>query len=187
MTNAIMTEQEFEEWWEGLDEREQDAETAKCYGLNVVAMDWPCGYSPECGDYEANDLPDNPLFSAMFDQRGPVYVEKPEDWPPKIDREGERCARVYPVLFYHRDGDAMLSLLDYARTHEPPTWKAAGCAACVGINPQVDCPRKAELHGVQDNEDGLRYWALIWGVEAEGPTGPAAVQKAFVKAHKVRR
>lgn len=78
-------------------------------------------------------------------------------------------------------------LLDYARTHEPPTWKAAGCAACVGINPQVDCPRKAELHGVQDNEDGLRYWALIWGVEAEGPTGPAAVQKAFVKAHKVRR
>ncbi|MEW6016445.1 MAG: hypothetical protein AB1760_00060 [Pseudomonadota bacterium] len=177
MTSATMTNEEFEKWWEGLGVRERDAETAKCLGLNVVAMDWPCGYDPEYEEsehYEACQFPDNPLTSHLYDEQGPIYVERPDHWPPKVGPDGQRRARVEPVPFYHRDASAMLFLLDYASAHKP-------------LNGRHDEHGSRRVVLISHNDFGKSgYYAHVWHAEAEADTGPAAVQKAFVKAFRVK-
>ncbi len=66
-------------------------------------------------------------------------------------------------------------LLEYARTHKPPDGHEG--------HPVVS---EILLAGNSRSEK-LGYHAYLWGWEAEAPTGPEAVSKAFVKAHKVTR
>lgn len=58
-------------------------------------------------------------------------------------------------------------ILDYARTHEPSNGIPGAYLQTSGgaYNGQWKC--------------------VLWGTQGWGKTGPAAVQKAFVKAHKV--
>lgn len=59
-------------------DRELDAQVAKViFGLDVVAMDWPCHEDPETGDWYA-------CFRAtdLGERHEPVYAEKPEDFEP---------------------------------------------------------------------------------------------------------
>lgn len=88
--------------------RELDALVAeKVMGLTVVAHDWPCGYDPECGYYEAS------MFAGFRDgdgswyaERGPVHVRAGVDlWPPRPSfHEPDRLiAHVDPVPAYSTD------------------------------------------------------------------------------------
>ncbi len=81
-----------------------------------------------------------------------------------VDQEG------YPRL--PRPGGWPMAgyLLDYACTHEPP--------AHIKMTSILDrsCVRSVGNVG---------WVAYLWSVSASGVTGPAAVAKAFVKAHKV--
>lgn len=109
MTNATMTDAEFEAWWEGLSEWERSLEVRS-------------------------------------------YLNVPDVEP-------------WSVAGY---------LLDYARTHEPPLGRE-------------DIPPRVWLEGIKPDHMLHAYVVELWQTTAGGPTGPAAVQKAFVKAHKVRR
>lgn len=69
----------------------------------MVAEDWPCGYDPECGTYEAAMWASG-KDASWFTQRGPVYVPKEGWWPPRVEAvlggETEWIAWVRPVPFY---------------------------------------------------------------------------------------
>lgn len=89
--------------------REMDALVAeRVMGLTVVATDWPCGYDPECGHYEASHfLP----AASWHDELGPVVATRPDGWPPRelvrhdppFDIEPTHGAIVEPVPFYSAD------------------------------------------------------------------------------------
>ena len=50
---------------------ERNAKIARWLGMNVVAMDWPCGYEPECGCYIASHRLHHP--ADWCTERAPVY------------------------------------------------------------------------------------------------------------------
>ena len=80
-----------------------DAAVARVLGLNVVAMDWPCGYSLDGCEIEANSSRGGVPWRSVTPS--PVYV--PEEWvnarwPPEM-RDGELYADVKPVLRYSTD------------------------------------------------------------------------------------
>lgn len=76
---------------------------AKIMGLAVVDHDWPCGYEPSCGCYEAGLTKEvgEDGCASWYKERGPVYVEHPENWPP--DPEHDKYAWPVPVPFYSTD------------------------------------------------------------------------------------
>lgn len=88
--------------------RELDAKIAeKVFGLNVVAHDWPCGYAPDGGRYEAALYRNEEEVLSWFNQRGPVYCDVEGGWPPQVDKRdrydrglGHARAIVEPVPFY---------------------------------------------------------------------------------------
>jgi hypothetical protein len=41
--------------------------------LQILARDWPCGYSPDCGNYRAAP-DDDEWYRRFFAERGPVYA-----------------------------------------------------------------------------------------------------------------
>lgn len=72
-------------------------------GLNVVSRDWPCGYGPDCGHYEAS-MQAEARYS-WYTEKGPVYWEDVHGngwgWPPWVDEDhGDLIACVEPVPFY---------------------------------------------------------------------------------------
>jgi len=72
-------------------------------GLRVVALDWPCGYEPECGCYEADmhkEADTDIGRCSWFTERGPVYSPENAVWPP---RQEDGYAEVKPVPFYSTD------------------------------------------------------------------------------------
>ena len=89
-----------------LSPRELDVQIAKrLMGLNVVALDWPCGRECECGDYIAAAYREQADDTHYID-RGPVYAATGDDWPPRFCQLGGRpvwMATVQPVPFYSSD------------------------------------------------------------------------------------
>ena len=76
-------------------------------GGHVVAYDWPCGYDPECGHYEA-DLRAGPdpatgAEDSWHPDRGPIHAPIPGGWPP--NEAG--IALVEPVPFYSSEWEAV--------------------------------------------------------------------------------
>ncbi len=94
------------------DLRVLDAEIAtKLFSLNVVADDWPCGYEPECGTYEADKfLPFTE--NCWYTEHDYVYLLPDSKWPPyhySNTHPDELFAAVKPVPFYSSEiTDAML-------------------------------------------------------------------------------
>jgi len=82
-------------------------------GIPVVCHDWPCGYSPDCGEYEAAMFvlkQDGKYISnsEWNNSRGPVvaeYLDLDYGWPPYEDAGicGGLIAHVEPVPFYSAD------------------------------------------------------------------------------------
>ena len=87
--------------------RELDAIVAeRVMGLTVVARNWPCGYSPDCGDYEASLYADyRDGDGSWFMERGPVRVRRSDAWPPRPDEYDptRMMAIVEPIPFYSRN------------------------------------------------------------------------------------
>ncbi len=95
-----------------MDNRELDCLVAeKIMGLQVVAHDWPCGYEPECGCYEADQTKEpNPIYgrASWYTETGPVYPAFPDGWPPRVDG----YAAVTPVPHYSSDIAAAWPILE---------------------------------------------------------------------------
>lgn len=83
----------------------------KVMGIKIVAYDWPCGFEPECGCYEASGTrPSDPLWKY---KPGPVFAEVEDTWPPKksmeflgnnpVEIEVEMALCLHPVPFYSID------------------------------------------------------------------------------------
>lgn len=66
-------------------------------GLNVVALDWPCGYDMDDGSYVASMFRE---CSYLYPERGPVYVLNEGDWPPETIDGAECPVAVFPVPNY---------------------------------------------------------------------------------------
>lgn len=103
-----------------LPDRELDALVSeRVFGKTVVAHDWPCGYDPECGDYEASMYQvggDGGLYapSSWHEDFGPVVAATPGGWPPRVlDPHAEvLVADVDPVPFYSTDVRAAWRVVD---------------------------------------------------------------------------
>ena len=71
------------------DLRELDSALAKqLFGLNVVHEHWPCGYTPDDCDLEADPFwthlkPMHSRYDDQIDDWGPVYVPNGGRWPPE--------------------------------------------------------------------------------------------------------
>jgi hypothetical protein len=60
--------------------RELDALVAeRVMGKRVVARDWPCGYAPDCGHYEADLFAHEAVEEGVafwYNERGPVMLQE---------------------------------------------------------------------------------------------------------------
>jgi hypothetical protein len=111
-----MTEEEIMNMKEG---RDLDALIAeKIMGLNVVSMNHPCGYDPECGEYEANHF--FPIIGSWFNEEGPVYLPENGIYPPVPELEpamGESYCYVTPVPFYSHSLSHAWQIVDKLNEH----------------------------------------------------------------------
>lgn len=103
--------------------RELDVLVARAMGLNVVALDWPCGREPECGVYEAaHFIPVG--CDTWFTEEGPVYLSAGANWPPEPGRmhPERQYAYVEPVPFYSTDWAAAGAALEWLSIHGYQWW-----------------------------------------------------------------
>lgn len=95
----------------------------KVVGMAVVAMDWPCGYDPECGSYEAEAFvrkgEDGSWHATggWYTERGPVTPMDEQGWPPdetpQVSLPGEAVAALNPVAKFSTDIREAAGLLKY--------------------------------------------------------------------------
>lgn len=97
--------------------RELDALVAEAMGVNVVARDWPCGYWPDGGGYDADTEAAHKNTAAWFSDRGPVFAVG-QGWPPRLLPGLDRpMASVRPVPFYSTDIAAAWTIVRAFRTY----------------------------------------------------------------------
>jgi len=108
--------------------KDVDVQIAKILGLEIVCMDWPCGYDPECGVFHATPCkgwvrasPDYELY--------PVYLPKGGHgiWPPERvegasgsePEENLWIANVEPVPHYSTDLASAIAAMEWVWQHRP--------------------------------------------------------------------
>jgi hypothetical protein len=156
-------------------DRKTDVAIAKLMGLNVVALDWPCGYDPECGCYQACHF--NPPIGCWYNEHGPVFVPANGTWPPEpvetdLFDETEHFANVEPVPFYSDDIVA--------------AWEVAD-AFSILVSPCLTGGWGAgQFNGTTEHPDGGQRFCVA-GTWAEAPEAPLAICRAVLKVREVWR
>jgi hypothetical protein len=155
--------------------REFDVLIARTHGLNIVALDWPCGRSPDCGQYAAAMHP-NDYHEYHLNERGPVYLPEHGVWPPESDElGGEPFASVLPVPFYSTDDAAAMQLL--------ADLEAEGYHTQLRFDPleQPDWRHSCVLRPPAPTSSG-RMGVSVEGFGGHGPGRALAVSRAVLRA-----
>jgi hypothetical protein len=166
-----MTREEVDDLSPG---RALDVLIARARGLNVVALDWPCEWSPDCGQYVAGIHP-NDYHPHRLIERGPVFVPDYGVWPPEEDElGGEPFASVTPVPFYSTDDAAAMRLL--------AELEAEGHHTQLRHDPleQPDWRHSCEIRPPAMTSSG-RMGLSIAGRGGHGPSRALAVSRAVLR------
>ena len=141
----------------------------KIFGRKIIAVDWPCGYDPECGCYEAAlSLAPEDTEHGWFTERGPVFQCWPDD--PKNHRIVE------PVPFRSTDIAAAWQVVE----------KMLATPLDDGDHPlavvvRIEATGIGESRAVCIIETGV----VNEDIEAYGDTAPEAISLAALKAKGV--